>query len=439
MLASSSASRRAGVCLSLLTLLPLYYFASSSHQQVRKVFSLSRELPRDRFIDLALAHQVSDPWDASAIEAVCRKNKPNPDVVVQCAPGTGGVGNIRSYMLHCTRFAMEAGASIIVPRFHRRGRSNLFELNGELADFEHFFDKQHFKDSIQRLCPHILVHDDLDRQAGAWAENVSDTGLVIPEFDTAINIGSPASPSPWRIEFDEWLERLRNHEAPVIVTSGDPGRGRAVLDDGMDFYYSFGRILDFRPDVRRLAAAALHEMSRRFALRLDPSENILASSYMGAHLRTSKDAVKAGWVVDFGEQTDWYLNQAIAANLSIIYAAGGNDDDLEKFVAKAEKVGVRCVTKYGLLSGNDLKELHNLVWDQKGLLDFEILLRGSQYGGFARSSFAHNVAFRRHKISKVAWDDAFGDPDDHFADELSRVYGRYDANWEDESVRTMWP
>ena len=33
----------------------------------------------------------------------------------------------------------------------------------------------------------------------------------------------------------------------------------------------------------------------------------------------------------------------------------------------------------------------------------------------------------------------FSDPDNIFQDELSVVYGRFKATWENEGRRTMWP
>lgn len=95
------------------------------------------------------------------------------------------------------------------------------------------------------------------------------------------------------------------------------------------------------------------------------------------------------------------------------------------------------MSKYDLLFDNDLRELENFLWDQRGLVDFEVLLRASQYGGYARSSFSHNIAFRRRFNSNV--DNPWADPENHYHDEFSVVYGRFDANWEDEGVRTMWP
>lgn len=383
------------------------------------------------FVARALEHEVSDPFNIAAISNLCRNRPPRDDVIVRCNPGTGGVGNIRSYMLHCTRFAMEVGASMLLPQFHRRSKSDLFELNGDLGDFEHFFDREHYVATVHAACPHMKVYENPEEE---WTM----ANIEIPHWPLAINVSTLTNPSPWRLEFDSWFETsTAGMKRPVNIASGDPGRDRAVMDDGIDLYYSIGRILKFRPDARRLAALCMAEINRRFNLHMDPEQNLFENAYMGAHLRTSSDAVKAGWNPDFEQQTDWYINQTLRHGLSVIFAAGGNDLDLERFANKAIKSGIDLVTKYDLLSGNDRRELDNFLWDQRGLVDFEILLKASQYGGYARSSFSHNVAFRRHFVSKVK--DQWADPDNHFADEISVVYGRFDAGWEDEGVRTMWP
>jgi len=59
---------------------------------------------------------------------------------------------------------------------------------------------------------------------------------------------------------------------------------------------------------------------------------------MGAHLRTSADAEKAGWLNDapgsFDGQTVAHLALAAAANLSVIYVVTGNAADLARFADK---------------------------------------------------------------------------------------------------------
>lgn len=448
----SLSSLQGRIAAVLLSLIPLYYISyvhnspttnnnSTSVNSASHSFSISsnpfhRDLPRDEFVRLALNRQVNDPFNISAISNLCRSRPARSDIIIKCQPGNGGVGNIRSYMLHCTRFAMEVGASIILPNFQRRSKSDLFELFGQIADFEHFFDRQHFVDTLQQACPHITVHT--VRNPG-WTDGAAE----IPHIDAAINESSIAQPSPWRVATDVWLaEQLKGKKTPVIITSGDPGRNRFVMDDGMDFYFHYGRILQFRPDARRLAMICVAEMSRRFKLHIDPDTNVYRKSYMGAHLRTSSDAVKAGWNPDFEQQTDWYINQTQTHGLRVIFAASGNDADLEKFAVKAKPLGIDVVNKFDLLEGNDLRELENMSWDQRGLIDFEILLRGEQYGGYARSSFSHNMAFRRHFMSgmRERGESPFEiDPLNHFRDEWSVVYGRFDAGWEAEAVRTMWP
>ena len=184
---------------------------------------------------------------------------------------------------------------MLLPRFTRRAKDDLAELRGEPGDFEHFFDRRHFVDTVQAACPHMKVYENVGRN---WT--IGD--VEIPHWPAAINESTLLTPSPWRVEFDiTWVAELRRSlKKPVVVRSDDPGRDRAVMDDGMEFYYAIGRILQFRPDARRLAALCVAEMSHRFNLAIDPQQNIYKGAYMGAHLRTSIDAVKAGWKVRIG-------------------------------------------------------------------------------------------------------------------------------------------
>ncbi|CAK4034788.1 Hypothetical predicted protein [Lecanosticta acicola] len=443
----SGFSLRARIAVAFITLLPLYYasFQFRYHGSAPSFMTNLRplkEIPQQVFVETALQHQVSDPFDIDPLRELCQNRKPRNDIIISCAPGTGGVGNIRSYMLHCTRFAMEAGASMLLPHFHRRSKSDLFELFGDVADFEHFFDREHFVTTMQSACPHMQI---LDSPEEDW----SNANTEIPHWGLALNVSTQLHPSPWRREFDAWFEEnFAQVPKPVLLTSGDPGRDRAVMDDGMGVYYTIGRVLEFRPDARRLAMLCVEALSRRFHLAIDPTRNIYPHSYMGAHLRLDSDAVKAGWPVDFEQQTDWYINQTLTHDLRTIYAAGGTDSDLARFAAKAKNFQIDVVSKHELLLGNELKELKNLLWDQRGLVDFEVLLRGSQYGGYARSSFSHNIAFRRRYNSFMkdgggggegARDPFLESVENHYQDELSVVYGRFDAAWEDEGVRTMWP
>jgi len=183
MLSTSTKSTRivTGVLLSLISLYSLFYIARQRgvHTKLSNIYDQIASRPD--FVNLALTSHVTNPYSQSAISSLCNSRPPRDDIAIRCAPGTGGVGNIRSYVLHCVRFAMESGAAyLVIPQFQRRSTTDLFELHGSLADFEHFFDREHFRNMIQDACPHIKVVDSEDQ---AWGK--LETG--IPEFGSAIN------------------------------------------------------------------------------------------------------------------------------------------------------------------------------------------------------------------------------------------------------------
>ena len=49
-----------------------------------------------------------------------------------------------------------------------------------------------------------------------------------------------------------------------------------------------------------------------------------------------------------------------------------------------------------MLGSEDLRRLEKLSWDQRGLVDYEVMLRAGMIAGTAESSFAWNLAIRRN-------------------------------------------
>jgi hypothetical protein len=145
---------------------------------------------------------------------------------------------------------------------------------------------------------------------------------------------------------------------------------------------------------------------------------------MGAHLRTGADTIAAGWT-GYDTQATIYINQALSANLSTIYVSSGNPADITKFRKQASLKSVNVTTKHDLLSGSDLDNLKALPWDQQALVDYEVLLRSSTFGGIAESSFAWNIALGRNKLTwKESKDYLNGEGGRTFEDGLSWLYGR---------------
>jgi len=190
-----------------------------------------------------------------------------------------------------------------------------------------------------------------------------------------------------------------------------------ICRDGNKFSSTFGRILEFPAEIRRLAASALYELSMRFDLGIDPAVGLTSGKYFGAHLRTSDDATRLGWI-DYDTQKDRYLKICEEAGLSTIYVASGNAPDTKRFASAASPRNV--VTKFDLLPEADAAFLRNMTWDQQvsihcahihllktihnltslqALVDYEILLKSSKFSGMTDSSFSWNIATRRRILS----------------------------------------
>jgi len=50
--------------------------------------------------------------------------------------------------------------------------------------------------------------------------------------------------------------------------------------------------------------------------------------------------------------------------------------------------------------GADLDELNALSWDQQTLVDYEVLLKCSRFGGFTKSSYSWDIAIRRNLVGQ---------------------------------------
>ncbi|GKT82640.1 alternative oxidase [Colletotrichum tofieldiae] len=130
---------------------------------------------------------------------------------------------------------------------------------------------------------------------------------------------------------------------------------------------------------------------------------------------------------DYNKQITAYLEQAVSANLSIIYVASGDIKQVEAFKKEAMHKDITIVTKHDLLESED--QLENLNWDQQALVDFLVLLSASQFGGMAYSSFSWNVALKRHLFIRNSKEKYLDGPL-VFNDKLSQIY---------EFAACLWP
>lgn len=439
--------------------------------------------------------------EQSSVYRIC--NQPHiswrPNLILRLDDANGGIGNVRGNFLDFLYFAIQMGASIVLPTSAKRSSTDLGSLFNGRNPFDAFFDKDHFLDVMQRKCPRMEIllsekgHDLPEPVPGRylmpsmrtdiypdhtieWAREQFQSWLV-PSFEVPIQpveIESQDAETNKGATRDTNLESaetklLGSEDFPITIEERDGldlARTKVLVNlqrtlwEGPDtraipaqIRRDFGALLRINPRARRLAAIATYNLAQQHQMHLDPRRPYYPNAFYGAHLRTESDAANAGWLdaneahANFSSQATTYLDEAKRHNLGIIYCASGSPADLVAFTELASTAYNITVThKAALLSSFDLFDLQQLTWDQQALVDYEILGRSSYFGGFVRSSFSYNIAMKRNVFveqeglaSVMHW----YRPEDMdgtlaFRDALSTVWGRFRLH-EDKIPRGMWP
>jgi hypothetical protein len=385
------------------------------------------------------------PVESKAIRSVCDETVWNDGLVFTCDESIGGIGSVRNSILNCVRYTIAAGAAMVLPNIDLRDPKDISHIRtGEKRNMAYMFDVVHFVDSMSLSCPGLRIfqtmmqvddykfdHKPLPLSPESLADNIPKTGLVAPET--------------WRATFDKWLEQYstRTGIEPVIVSLSRSFVQYPIYSDGADFALEFGTILKFRSDIRVLATNTLIAMSKAFNIPMDLNLPIIPNAFFGCHLQTEKDPTEVGPRMaprsDFSTyetQLSKYLEQVPRSNPAFIYLASGDAKEAARFTTDAAGLYLNVTTKHSLLSksGEDLEILNKLTWDQQAMVDFLVLLKASDFAGVAKSTFAWNVALRRHVQSRVG---DYLDAGEGLSDEFSKIYGV--SRMDPEFAACLWP
>lgn len=432
----------------VFTVVPLYYVSWRYRMSIRQSssgFHSHTPVWSDRFIDEWLDVQLIEPFDPSPLERYCDRMTWHPNLILNLADANGGIGNVRGNFLDFFMYAIEAGASIMLPDRAARNQDDLANVWAGRAAFDTFFDEKWFVSSITKACQQLTVHIPAENTTFETLQ-----GVYLPRSRRA-HEEAEHDRNAYVKELDHWLQEAGYKEDKLFMvnyirslwqfdTRGLPNGVRRTM----------GQILRINPTIRRIAAMVVQELAKRFDLQIDPRVPIPRNAFLGAHLRTESDAAKAGWLnapnTDFSAQTDAYMRHAEAYHLNVMYVASGNASELERFKEKAaqHRPSLNVTSKLELLGPAQMEELNKLTWDQQALVDYEVLQRCSIFIGFVRSSFSYNIAMTRnqwlddHGLLVDPWLVLHSEEAVAFDDGYSRIIGR-DENHETLIPRGMWP
>lgn len=462
---SSEANIWPRVVLLACSLFLLYYITYTIHPSFGTFysnFSIWPEQPTrlstESFQQQWLETQLLDPFDPTPIQAYCNQTKWRPKLIFNLSGAGGGVGNVRAEILDFIFYAIEAGASIIVPSMAKRNDDVLFDIWGAgKTNFSSMFDPGWFKSSLSDACPQMRVYDSGDEEIQITGKREGEARHVEGVYDPRSPLARRhSSKADWLATTNTWLEAMNVVDTQLSIVEVDRTMWEVdTRKTPTGFRVNFPVILRANPDIRLFAGAAMAGMAEKYGLDLHPSDHFHPNAFFGAHLRTESDTIDAGWQtpcsatecgLNWTTQTDVYIQHAMQNNLSVIYTASGNATEIERFRVKAaaNDPPLTVVDKWDLLSESEAESLQALRWDQQAIVDLEILNRCSVFGGMAKSSFSFMIA-----VARSTWLEESGFVMDPWAakkldlmvtyeDGLSKIWGRNQLN-EERVPKGMWP
>lgn len=262
---------------------------------------------------------------------------------------------------------------------------------------DYFFDIPHLVNSLATHCPQMKVYKsmgELYQQPSLLHPPKMSIGDLTQDFVAGSVAKKPEELANKIKEFMDNKSPPRDRKYPFMVHLMTPTFFWPTAYDSPDFTNNFGRILRLREDVRRLAAAGLFNMQKMFSLNLDPRGGLKRDSFVGVHLRTERDV--QGKFPPYEDQAGDYLDVIVENRVPVVYlATGATKDNVTHFKERCEDFKATVVLKTDILEGADRARLDQLTWDQRALVDYEIMLRAGLVTGTSMSSFAWNLALRR--------------------------------------------
>ncbi|CAK7211834.1 hypothetical protein SEUCBS140593_001298 [Sporothrix eucalyptigena] len=395
-----------------------------------------------RHTDLSLPDAPFVSWP---LVRLCQNTKWTPGIVFACNNNSGGIGNIRNFVLTCLRYAIAAGATgFVLPQIETRSEKDLAHLFGGRQPFSYFFDTVHFTRNLQEACPAITVYDDIEsipHLVDRRAEPLQPKGLGLRRGCDERDLNRHTD--MFRTKFDEMVEQSAQEFHLSSVTARHPRLFQPVwgvqwewpvAKDGPAFTNTFGGLLRLREDILELGKETIAVMTKIAE----------GGQFAGAHLRTESDALSF-WPT-FEKQTAEFMKTLSEKKLVSIYIATGNATEAAKFQLQAERRGSRVWTKDKLLQQQPTlqQRLQALTWDQQALVDLIVLLNCNFFLGVSPSSFSMTIAAKRH----LAMEDGNGGivytqpwPVNNQGDARSRLVGNYSHYWDDWLFMydALWP
>jgi len=249
--------------LVVVTLLPLYlasYRYRLWHPYGGTGSTAVDALSSATFVADWLDVHVIQPFHPSAIAAYCNRSEWHPNLVFTLVDGAedGMAENVLDFPFYTT----EAGASIVLPSFaaHGAGRAG-GGITQENMPFRMLFDETWFLSSMTQARPQMAIYK--PEQDHKMADALP--GTYLPK-SRKVDMDLRNTKKAFLEHLDVWLKEKPEFE-PDQLTLVNVERTPWQVDTRnlpQEFRRNFGQVLQAAEGMRRLAAMAVQELTRKF-------------------------------------------------------------------------------------------------------------------------------------------------------------------------------
>ncbi|KAE9366216.1 hypothetical protein N431DRAFT_495958 [Stipitochalara longipes BDJ] len=332
-----------------------------------------------------------------ALNNLCSKTKWTEGLWLHChsycgenkTSACGGLNNARNRIQTCLRLAIDIGAGTIIPSVTWRNEDDLANTGSYTACADRFWDMEHLQVSLARGCPQLKIRLCDDRSS---IKNVIPTrergymqasysyGTFRPFINTALEMAGLTMTDI-------------NAENSAVVSYGDTF---------MAWNYNISKELTtIRKELFKTItfSQALLDVSSQ----IHQSPVLQDNHYIGIHFRGESD-----WPEEFGSAADQMqlyteellrIRDSVSYDLNTVYISCGDQEAINRFRTKLVPLGFEVVDKTSILQGGEksatLAAVEELDFDQKGVVEYETLVRSTFFLGIVMSTMSCLIAYAR--------------------------------------------
>lgn len=362
------------------------------------------------------------------LQLLCSETEWIPNFWLRCHSGCGpnqtsacgGLNNARNRIQTCLRWAIEAGAGLILPSVTMRG-DDLVDINGGVQCLDAWWDLQTLQDSMAANCPQLqlraacdgLNHTDAMVPLGElpdsatiiklpqrgsrdhrWSKGTFRQQVALPALQSAAASAAASAATETAAVVAP---------APIPISKNEKDDNITIFDYGDSMFGWDYRVSGEMATIRKELHFALPYNARPLELggTIARSPLLHGGAFIGAHLRGESDWPPGPGQGNASEQMVLYEAEMLrirdatpeGAGVSAVYVSSGDQAAIQEFRERLEPLGFTVHDKWTILQSKPevLALVDDMDFDSKGIIDFEVLVRAQFFMGV--SLFVSDILF----------------------------------------------